>query len=412
MLSEYQNENITEGVVQICLDKFRGSIAASEACAAVAEGILSVLPECPVARMPVADGGEGTVDIMVAAGYERVNLEIKGPDGSLRSASIAVRSGRAVIEVAQAVGYSVNRAIALMASSFGVGQMIKAALDIGCRELILALGGSSTSDGGSGMLEALGARFTDISGRPITPGGVGLNRLWYADLSGMDMRLKESSIVIACDVFNPLLGPSGTVAVYGPQKGVKASEIGILESGLSQFVRVLEGNLGVRMDNQPGAGAAGGIGYAAMILGGRTCSGIGFVLEETGAAARIPSSRLVIVGEGMIDDQSLRGKASVGVATMAARYNIPVVAVAGRITINDAALAELGIVGSYAIVDRARNLKQSIRNAYSFLWDIGAVIAMTYLIKKNGHCNGEIVSERVYGGHEKGLGAACGDLEQ
>lgn len=360
--------------VLVCLDKFRGSATAAQACAAVAAGIRDARPELIVREIPVADGGEGTVDALVAAGYVRHPADVTGPSGEPVTAGFAVRDGTAVIEMAQAAGVQLlDRPRPLSATSFGVGQLVLAALDAGCRRIVLAVGGSATSDGGAGLLGALGARLATADGRPVPPGGAGLADVAAFDVAGFDPRVAAAEFVLASDVDNPLLGPSGAAAVFGPQKGATPDDVRVLEAGLARFADVVAGVTGRDHRGDPGAGAAGGLGFAALaVLGARRVRGIEFVIERTGVAAALASARVVVVGEGRLDEQTLAGKAPAGIAALA-RGRAEVVAVAGQITLGPAQLRAAGIGRAYAVLDRAGgDVATAMTSTLALLTDIGA----------------------------------------
>jgi len=365
--------------VLVCLDKFRHSLSAAQACAALESGLRSEAPDQLVRSSPVADGGEGTAEVLVAAGYERLSLTVDGPHGEPVTAVLALRGGTAVVELAQAAGLHLSRGGATTASTYGVGQLVIAALDQGCRRIVLAVGGSATTDGGAGMLKALGARFSDGAGRDVGPGGSALARLDEIDLSQLDHRLGSTSLLLASDVVNPLLGSEGAAAVFGPQKGASAVDVTHMETGLRRLADLMEGVTGADLTARAGAGAAGGAGFAALALGAIHCSGVEFVLQEAGLASALPNARLVVVGEGSIDDQSLQGKAPVGIAAIAARHGVPVVAVGGQVLVEPATLRRVGISDAYAVLDLARDLQESLARASQFLDAIGRRIAREHL---------------------------------
>lgn len=370
---------MSEFGVLVSLDKFRGTMTAREACAALASG-LSAVTEMPVRACPVADGGEGTVDALIDAGYERVIVDVDGPDGQLVEASFVLRASRAVVELAQAAGIHLsNGDTALTASTYGVGQLITAALDRGCAEIVLAMGGTATTDGGSGMLRALGARFLDGTGAELGMGGGELAHLRRVDLSQLDRRLQSVALVVASDVRNPLLGQSGAAAVYAPQKGADAAAIALLESGLSELAARLQEATGRRVSDLPGAGAAGGTGFAALAMGARVESGVQFVLNEIRLTERLSSAHLVVVGEGALDRQSLQGKAPIGIAMMARAHDVPVVAVAGQLHVSAEELKAVGIVESHELLSLAGSMERSMNEAPELLREIGRRIALDRL---------------------------------
>ncbi len=332
--------------VLIAPDKFKGSLTAGEVAAAVAAGFADVHPAAAVTPLPVADGGEGTVDAAVAAGYRRVRVPARGPTGEPVTASYAVRGDTAIVELAEASGlHRLPGAPApLTATSAGTGDVIAAAVRAGCRRIVLGIGGSACTDGGAGLLTALGARLLDAAGHELPFGGAALSRLASLDVSG----LSEVDIELASDVDNPLLGPRGAAAVYGPQKGASPDDVETLDAALRHWASIA----GPAFAERPGAGAAGGVGFAAMaVLGARTRPGIELLLDLLGFDAALTGASLVITGEGALDEQTLSGKAPAGVARAAAAKGIPCVAVSGRCRLSPAQLTEAGISAAYALTD-------------------------------------------------------------
>ncbi|MFH0241723.1 glycerate kinase [Streptomyces sp. HK10] len=346
------------GRVLIAADKFKGSLTAAQVAEHTAAGIRRARPGTEVEALPVADGGDGTVDAAVAAGFALRRTAVTGPLGDAVTASYALRGDTAVVEMAQASGLQKvpEGALApLSATTYGTGEVLLAALEAGARTIVLGVGGSATTDGGAGMLTALGARLLDAGGRPLRPGGGPLRHLATADLSGLDPRLKDAEIILASDVDNPLTGPHGAAAVYGPQKGAREADVEVLDAALAHYARVLETVLGPRaahLAQRPGAGAAGGVGYAALAaLDASFRPGIEVLLEVLGFAGALERAALVITGEGSLDAQTLRGKAPAGVAAAARRAGLPVVAVCGRLTIGEDGLRAAGIEAAYALTD-------------------------------------------------------------
>lgn len=346
------------GPLIVALDKFKGSIDAAGACAALAGGLRRTAPD--VRCCPVADGGDGTLDALVAAGFTRVPVTATGPIGHPVATGYAARGDVAVVELADASGLlrlpgPPAASTALAAGTTGTRQVLAAALDAGHRTVVLGLGGSASTDGGAGMLAALGARLLDADGRDLPAGGAALAALHRVELSGLHPRLRpgpdRAELLVACDVDNPLLGPHGAAAVYGPQKGAGAAEVALLDAALARWADRLRVATGTRVAEAPGAGAAGGVGFAALAVGGRMRGGIELVLELTGLPALLPGAELVITGEGSLDAQTLRGKAPAGVAAAARRAGVPVVAVAGRILLSPDELAAAGITAAFALTD-------------------------------------------------------------
>ncbi|WP_410632509.1 glycerate kinase [Amycolatopsis sp. cmx-4-83] len=332
--------------VLVAPDKFKGSLTAAEVASAVAAGLADGHPSVTVETLPVADGGDGTVDAAVAAGYERVRVPARGPTGAPLTASYAVRGDTAVVELAEASGlHRLPGAPApLTATSAGTGDVIAAAVAAGCRRIVLGVGGSACTDGGAGLLTALGARLLDDAGRELPFGGAALARLSSLDLSG----LSEVDIELASDVDNPLYGPSGAAFVYGPQKGASPADVEALDSALRHWASIA----GPEFASRPGAGAAGGVGFAAMaVLGARMRPGISLLLDLLGFESALAGASLVITGEGSLDHQTLSGKAPAGVARAAAAAGIPCVAVSGRCKLSASELAGAGIAAAYALTD-------------------------------------------------------------
>lgn len=372
--------------VVVAPDKFKGSLTAAEVAARVAAGLARGGFTGEVEALPVADGGDGTVAAAVAAGFRRIELGVHGPTGKTVTASYGLRDDTAVIEAAQACGLTLLPAgclAPLSATSRGVGELILAATRMGAKRIVLGVGGVATTDGGAGLLQALGARVADEKGRELPPGGAALARLATLDL-GLLRDLSEVEFLLASDVDNPLLGPSGAAAVYAPQKGASPDEVRLLEAGLRRWADIAETAAGaaVPMRDAPGAGAAGGIGFAALLfLGARMRPGIELLLELASFAGRLDGARLVITGEGSLDRQTLHGKAPVGVARAAAAHDpaIPVVAVAGRCTLPPDELRAAGIDRAYALNDIEPGLDRCMAEAGPLLEQLAERIAADWL---------------------------------
>lgn len=367
-------------------DKFKGSLSASEVAAAVSVGLLDAVPGLDVVTVPVADGGEGTLEAAVAAGFELVPVEVAGPTGALLRSAIAVRGATAVVEMAAASGLAVlpeGTLAPLTATSLGTGQLVRAALERGCTEIVLGIGGSACTDGGAGLLVGLGARLLDEDGGDLSVGGAVLCDLHRVDLTGLDPRLSTATVVLASDVDNPLLGPNGAAGVYGPQKGAGADDVAALESALSRWVKALEEAIGSRATEgaqEPGAGAAGGVGFAALVaLGAVRRPGIDVVLDLTGFHGHLGGADLVVTGEGSLDAQTLHGKAPAGVAAAARAGGVPVVAVCGRSLLDDEALRGAGFAGVYALTDVEPDVERCMTGAAPLLRRLGAHIAGVHL---------------------------------
>ena len=365
--------------IVVAPDKFKGSLPATKVAAAIAAGLHAGRPGAEVVTLPVADGGEGTVDAAVAAGFERVPVTAAGPAGDPVRASYARRGEVAVVELAGVCGLARlpgGRPAPLTASSFGAGEVLRAALEAGGQRIILGVGGSASTDGGAGLLQALGARVLDTSGEPVRPGGAGLREVAALDLTGLHRALYPADIILAADVDNPLTGPDGAAEVYGPQKGASPAEVAALDAGLRRWAAVVAATIGTDWSQVPGAGAAGGVGFAALaVLGATRRPGIELVLDLAGFETALDGADLVITGEGSLDTQSLAGKTPVGVARAAGRHGIDVVAVAGRSTLTAAELAAAGIAAVYPLSALEPDLERCRAEAASLLRRVGQMIA-------------------------------------
>lgn len=361
------------GPVVVAPDKFKGSLSAAAAAAHIAAGLRHARPRLGVRQVPVADGGDGTVAAAIAAGYRPVRLVAVGPTGQPVDAEFAWRDETAIVEAAQACGLARlpgGRPEPLTATSFGAGELIAAAAARGARRIVLGLGGVASTDGGAGLVQALGGRLLDRAGHQLPPGGAALAALDRLDLAGL-ARLAGIEVLVAADVDNPLLGSDGAAAVYGPQKGATPADVAILETGLARWADYAERALAGRarepadprgaedrrrigrLRDEPGAGAAGGLGFAALaFLAARIRPGAELMLDMISFADLVAGARLVITGEGSLDTQTLRGKAPAGVARAAASAQAgPVVAIAGRCMLSAAQLREAGIEACYALAD-------------------------------------------------------------
>ncbi|MFI0899228.1 glycerate kinase [Streptomyces sp. NPDC020983] len=369
------------GRVLIAADKFKGSLTAVQVAEHVAAGLRAAAPGLDIASLPVADGGDGTVDAAVAAGFTRRTVRVTGPLGEPVEASYALREGTAVVEMAEASGLRhLPRGVFAprTATTYGTGELLRAALDAGARSIVLGVGGSATTDGGAGMLAALGARLLDAEGAPVAPGGAALAGLATADLAGLDPRLAATGVVLASDVDNPLLGPTGAAAVYGPQKGANAEDVRALDAALAHYADVLGA---ADLAAAPGAGAAGGIGFGALVaLRAAFRPGIDVLLDVLGFAEALEGAALVITGEGSLDEQTLHGKAPVGVARAAAARGVPVAAVCGRLAVPPAALAAAGISAAYPLSALEPDPARSIAAAGPLLERVAATLAEDLLL--------------------------------
>ena len=375
----------TASRVVLAPDKFKGSLTAAEVGDALAAGMLDVLPGLDVVKLPVADGGDGTVAAALSAGFEEIIVDAVGPTGEPVQAAYALHGSRAVVELAAVVGLSMlpgGRLDPLTSSTYGLGLVIADAIRRGAQTIVLGLGGSASTDGGAGMAQALGARLLDADGHDLSHGGGALQGLARLDLRALRETLGSSSIMVASDVDNPLLGADGAAAVFGPQKGADTHQVEALERGVRRWSELVSRATGRNEADRPGAGAAGGAGFAALaLLNAKIRPGIELILELVDFDRRIVGADLVVTGEGSLDDQSLAGKAPVGVARAAARSGVPVVAVAGRLQLSPQQLRQAGIEAAYALTDLEPDLNQCIANASPLLRQLGAHVAKEWLAK-------------------------------
>lgn len=371
--------------VIIAPDKFKGSLPADDVARAVASGMAKVVPTevgLDVDLVPMADGGDGTVDAALRAGYSAVRHTVSGPIGAPVEATLAIRDETAVVELASASGLVLlppGELAPMTASSRGTGELIRAALDAGCTRIVLGVGGSACTDGGAGMIAALGARLYDASGAELPDGGGALAELARIDLSGLDIRLSRTEFVVALDVENPLIGESGAAYVFGPQKGADPEQVRALDAALANFARVLGEPLGARAAEAaaaPGAGAAGGVGFAALaILDATPRPGLELVAELVGLADRSRGADLVVTGEGSLDQQSLAGKTPVGVARIARATGVPlVVAVCGVSTLSEPQATASGFDAVWTLADIEPDVSRSMANAAPLLTQLGEAI--------------------------------------
>lgn len=324
--------------IVIAPDSFKGSLTAVEISDAIEQGIREIFPDAKVIKIPMADGGDGTVECLVnATGGEILKEKVRGPLGDEVLASYGILGDKktAVIEMAEASGLTLvpeNKRNPLITTTYGTGQLIKAALDRGCRKMIIGIGGSATNDGGAGMVQALGVKLLDREGREIGFGGGELKKIFQIDIKLLDNRLPETKVLIASDVSNPLCGPQGASKIYGPQKGATHEMVEELDESLAYFAQTIKRDLNKDVKDIPGAGAAGGLGASLMaFLEAELRPGIEIIIEIVKLEQVIKDADLVITGEGKIDSQTIYGKAPIGVAKIAKKYNVPVIAVAAII---------------------------------------------------------------------------------
>lgn len=352
-------------------DSFKESMTAAEAAAAMAAGVRRALPNAVCVEVPLADGGEGTAETLISSlGAARHTVRVLGPLGARIDAEYGFTAdGLAILDMASAAGLELlapQERDVMRSSTAGVAAMILDALDAGATRFVVGLGGSATNDGGAGLLAGLGAALLNADGGPVTPAPVGLRRLARVDLVGLDPRLAGAHIEIACDVTNPLLGPNGASAVFGPQKGASEAQVEELDRILGGWADALESATGERFRDIPGAGAAGGLGFAFLALGARARRGIELVIEASGLDEHLAGADLVLTGEGSIDGQTLSGKAPYGVAQAAARHGVPVIAFAGRVGSGSEELLARGFNAVVPILaepfDLAAALREGPRN--------------------------------------------------
>lgn len=343
--------------VVIAIDSLKGSLSSMEAGMAIKDGILAAKPDAEVIVKPLADGGEGTTDALIEGmNGERIDLTVTGPMHTPVDAYYGYLkdTNTAVMEMASAAGITLvpdSEKNPLLATSYGVGEMINDAIQRGCRNFIIGIGGSVTNDGGIGMLKALGIRFLDENGEDAGEGGQALAKVARIDVSGMNPLLKECHIQVACDVNNPLCGENGSTYVYGPQKGVTEDMKKTLDEAMAHFARVTSETLENDYLNTPGAGAAGGLGYAFLAYTGAALTpGIELILDAVGLEEELSSADVVVTGEGRLDFQTAMGKAPVGVARLAKKYNAKVIAFAGSVTKEATACNKEGIDAFFPIL--------------------------------------------------------------
>lgn len=365
----------------IAPDSFKESLSAQDVASAIARGWRTVYPDADIHLCPMADGGEGTVDaVLAASGGERRELTVCGPLGKAVQAHWGwLEGGQAVIEMAAASGLhwvEPDQRDARITTSYGTGELIVAALDAGARRIILGIGGSATNDGGAGVLQALGVRLLDAAGEPLTPGGAALINLQRIELDGLDPRLAKVEILVAADVDNPLCGPRGASHVFGPQKGATPEQVEQLDRALGHFADVMTATLGEDYREVPGVGAAGGLGFAARaVLDASFCPGIELVAELSELAAAMQGADLAITGEGRLDGQSLHGKTPVGVARIAQAAGVPVIALAGSLGEGYQRLYEAGIQAAFSLAPGPVSLEHAMAEADTLLQSRAADIA-------------------------------------
>lgn len=362
--------------IVVAPDSFKGSVTALQAANAMETGLRRIFPDATIEKIPMADGGEGTVQSLVdATGGHFQTRRVLAPLGNEVDAQFGILADgdTAVIEMAAASGLTLvppDKRNPLQTTTYGTGQLILAALEAGCRRLIIGIGGSATNDGGAGMAEALGAKLVDANGKPIPRGGGGLRHLTTIDTSRLHPAIAETETVVACDVNNPLTGPEGASHVYGTQKGATPAMIETLDAHLAHFDAVLTQTLGTSFNAIPGAGAAGGLGAGLMaFLNAELRLGVDIIIDAVKLKERVKGAALVFTGEGQLDFQTAFGKTPVGVAKVAKAYNIPVIAIAGGIAEGAEAVYDAGIDAMLGIVPEPMSLELAVADAPRLIAD-------------------------------------------
>lgn len=357
--------------IVVAPDSFKGSLSALQAAEAIELGIGKVFPDANIKKIPMADGGEGTAQSLVdATGGQLLVERVADPLGNEIEAEYGILGDRttAVIEMAAASGLTlvpIDRRDPFVTTTYGTGQLIKAALNRGCRKLIIGIGGSATNDGGAGMAEALGAKLLTSNGKSISPGGWGLGALDTINLSDLDSRLGATATVVACDVDNPLTGTNGASHVYGPQKGATPEMIGTLDANLARFASIVKRDMGRSVSDIPGSGAAGGLGAGLIaFLNAELKSGVEIIIDAVQLEKQLEGASFVVTGEGEINFQTVFGKTPVGVAKLAKKLGIPVIAIAGSIANGADEVHKAGIDAIIDIVPTPMPLERAVRNAF------------------------------------------------
>ena len=363
--------------IVIAAQGYKGNLSALQVCRAIENGVKRAVPDAMTAIVPMADGGGGTMEALVAAmGGEIIPAEVTGPLGKRVTARWGLLSDKAtgVIEMAAASGLDLvppQELNPLLTTTYGTGELILDALEKGCRKLIIGIGGSATNDGGVGMAQALGVRLLDGKGAPLTFGGAALADLEHIDITAIDPRLAGCDVVVASDVTNPLSGPQGASAVYGPQKGATEEMVARLDAALAHYAGVLKKDLGIDIRDVPGAGAAGGLGAGLIaFLKAELLPGIDIVIQATGLAQHLKGAALVFTGEGRLDNQTARGKAPVGVARKAKTLGLPVVAIVGEIGDGYQEVYDQGIDAVFSIAPGPVSLDRCLVEAEELTSDI------------------------------------------
>jgi glycerate 2-kinase len=361
--------------VLLAPDKFKGTLTGAEVAASLAEGIRRRRPTARLVKVPVADGGGGSLGAFAAAGFHKTALRATDAIGRTGPAWYVRLGDEAVVELAEVAGLAGlgDARAPLTATSRGLGEVIAHALDAGCTEVLVAIGGSASTDGGLGLVQALGGRVSDASGNEVGPGGAGAATAATLDLTRLHPKLAAARLEVACDVDNPLTGPDGAAAVYGPQKGADPDQVRQLDAALGHWADVVAATTGHDHRATPGAGAAGGVGFAAVsILGATLRPGAELMLDHLGFADALAGADLVVTGEGSLDEQTLRGKAPAAVAAAGRAAGVPVTAVAGRCLLDASQLRTAGFDAVYTLLDEAETPEQALSDGATLLRRIGA----------------------------------------
>ena len=349
---------------------FKGSLSATEVGNSMIKGVENVIANSTNLLVPIADGGDGTLETLVESSQGKINLiKVTGPLGEQQNSAWGAlgRNKTAIIEMARSSGLAlvpINKLNPLISTTYGLGEVILDALDQGYRDFIIGIGGSATNDAGAGMAQALGVKLLDSNGNELSFGGESLSNLNSINIDGIDTRIKESNFAIACDVNNPLTGPEGASAIYGPQKGATPEMVNTLDQALTNFAKIVEKDLGIKINNVEGSGAAGGLGGGLIaFLNGKLRKGVDIVLDFVDIDKALINTNLVITGEGQLDFQTIYNKAPIGVAKRAKHLGIPVIAISGSLGENFSVVHEHGIDAASSIVSKPMTLEEASKNA-------------------------------------------------
>ncbi|MBU9711173.1 glycerate kinase [Evansella tamaricis] len=364
--------------VVLAPDSFKGALSAKDICASLEQGIKHSIPHAIVQSIPMADGGEGTVENMVEATNGRIIVkEVMGPLKNKVNASYGIVDNKTVIiEVAEASGLTLiseEQRNPMITTSYGTGELIKDALDKGFRRFIIGLGGSATNDAGVGILKALGMKFYSEKMLPLADGGGSLGDLKYIDDTNLDPRIKDATFMVACDVDNPFCGDNGASVIFGPQKGATCGMVEKLDQNLNHFAEVILNHTGEEVRSIKGGGAAGGIGAIFVTFFNATLqSGIELVMKEVKFEEKIANASLIITGEGKLDRQTLSGKVIMGVTTAARKKNVPVIALCGQLDLSREEINKLGLLAAFSIIQRPCDLKEAFQHTSPWLTEMMA----------------------------------------